>query len=64
MPNITNLATNTTVPAVENKIPDQTKYITTPEFSKLTAENFTGTSKQANIATKSDIAYFVKKDRF
>ena len=37
-PNITNLATTTTLTAVENEIPDHSKYITTPEFSKLTTE--------------------------
>ena len=32
MPSITNLATTTTaLTAVENKIPDHSKYITTPE---------------------------------
>ena len=35
---ITNLATTTTaLTAVENKIPDHNKYITTPELNKLTA---------------------------
>ena len=46
--NITNLATNTTLTAVENKKPDHGKYITTPEFNKLTVENFTTRLKQAN----------------
>ena len=40
MPNITNLAT-TALTAVDNKVPDRSKYFTTSEFSKLTAENFT-----------------------
>ena len=45
MPSITNLATTTTaLTAVENKIPDHSKYITTPDklkkFIKLTAEKF------------------------
>ena len=61
IPSITNLATTTTaVTAVENKIPDHTKYITTPEFNKLMAENVTSRLKQANLATKGDIADFVK----
>ena len=65
IPSITNLATTTTaVTAVENKIPDHTKYITTPEFNKLMAENFTARLKQANLATKGDIADFVKKTNF
>ena len=33
--NITNLVTNTALAAVENKIPDHSKYITTPKFNKL-----------------------------
>ena len=37
MPNVTSLAITTTVlTAVENKIPGHRKYITTPEFNKLT----------------------------
>ena len=64
IPNITKLATNTALTVVEDKIPDQSKYITTPEFNKLTAENFTARLKQANLTTKSDIASFVKKTDF
>ena len=37
IPNITNLATTTALTAVENKIPDHSKYITTTKFDKLTA---------------------------
>ena len=40
IPNITNLATTTAPTAAENKIPDHSKYISTPEFNKLTAESF------------------------
>ena len=58
---ITNLATTTALTAVQNKIPDHNKHITTPEFYKLTAENFTVRLKQAHLATKDDIADFVKK---
>ena len=64
IPNITNLATNTALIAVENKIPDHSKYITTPEFNKLRAENFTARLKQATLETKGDIADFVKKTDF
>ena len=39
MPNITNLATAAALTAVEHKISDNNKYITTPEFNILTAEN-------------------------
>ena len=35
--NMTNLATITALTAVGTKIPDGCKYITTPEFVKLTA---------------------------
>ena len=65
IPNITNLATSTTaLTAVENKIPDHSKYITTPEFNKLTAENFAARLAQANLPSKNDIANFVKKTYF
>ena len=65
IPNITNLDTNNTVAtAAENKIPDHSKYITTPEFKKLTAEHFTARLKRANLATKRDIADFIKAKAF
>ena len=53
--NITDLATDTALTAIENKIPDRSKYITTVEFYNLTAETFTARLKQANLATKVDI---------
>ena len=40
---------------------DDDKYITTPKFNILIAENFATRLKQANLASKSDIASFVKK---
>ena len=43
---------------------DHDKYITTQEFNKLTSENFTARLKQANLATKAEIADFVKKTDF
>ena len=43
---------------------DHDKNITTPEFNKLTSENFAARSAQANLARKSDIADFVKKTDF
>ena len=65
IPNITNLATTTTaVTAVENKISDRSKYVTTPEFNKITAEHFTARLAQANLAIKNDIANFLKKTDF
>ena len=38
--------------------------MTTPEFNKLTAENFTARLAQANLASKSNITNFVKKTDF
>ena len=40
------------------------KYVTTPEFNKLTAEYFAARLAQANLATESDIADFVNKTDF
>ena len=40
---------------------DHTKYITTQELNKLTAENFTARLKKANLATKADIDDFAEK---
>ena len=37
------------------------KYITTQECNKLTSENFAARLAQANLASKNDIATFVKK---
>ena len=64
IPNITNLATYTGFTPVENKTPDHSKYITTPEFKTLIAENFTTRLKQVNLETKRCIADFVKKTDF
>ena len=64
IPNITNLATYTGFTAVENKTPDHSKYITTPEFKTLIADNFTTRLKQVNLANKRCIADFVRKTDF
>ena len=40
------------------------KYITCPEFNKLTAESFAARLAQAKLASKNDIANFVKKTDF
>ena len=64
IPSITNLATTTALTAIENKIPDHSKYITTPKFNELTAEHFTARLKQANLPTKGDITDFVKRAHF
>ena len=38
---VTTAVLNTNISEVENKIPNYDKYITNPDFNKLTAENFT-----------------------
>ena len=38
--------------------------ITTQEFNRLTSENCTERLRQANLASKNDIATFVKKTSF
>ena len=58
---------NTKLNKIERKITDQdhsNKYINTPEFNKLTSENFIARLKQANLASKYDIANFVNKTDF
>ena len=45
---------NTKIKEVENKIPNHEKFITTPEFNKLTPQNFTARLKQANLVTETD----------
>ena len=45
---------NTKTSDAENKIPNHDKYITTPEFNKVTTENFTARLKQAQFVTKTD----------
>ena len=45
---------NIKISEVENKIPDHAKYITTPEFNKLTEQNFAVRLKQANLINKTD----------
>ena len=66
---VTTSALNTKISEVENKVPDtknlvtknvenkicnQDKYITTPEFNKLTAESFAARLKQADLVNKTD----------
>ena len=62
--NNTNVATTTALTAVENEIPDHSKYISTPEFNNLTTRRFAATLQQANLASKNNIANFVKKTDF
>ena len=58
---------NTNISEIENKITTDhhlDKYITTQKFNRLTSRCFTARLAQANLAGKSDIANFFKKDRF
>ena len=71
IPNVSNLVKktdyNTKISKIENKIAtdhNHDKYITTQEFNKLTSESFTVRLKQANLASKNDIANFVSKTDF
>ena len=71
IPDVSNLVKktdhNTHVSEIENKITadhDHDKYINTEEVNKFTSENFTARLAQANLASKSDIANFIKKYRF
>ena len=51
---MTTTVLNTKISEVENKIPDNSKYITTQEFNKLMAENFAARLKQADLVNKTD----------
>ena len=71
IPNVRNLIKktdyNTKFSENENKITadhDYYKYFIAQEFNKLTSKNFTGRLKKANLASKNDIANFVKKTDF
>ena len=68
IPNVSNLVKktdyNTEIGKIENKIAtdhDHDKYVTTQEFNMCASENFTARLKQANLASKIDIANFVKR---
>ena len=56
----------TKINKIEKKIADHdhAKYVTTQEFNKLTADNFAARLAQAKLASKADIADFVKKADF
>ena len=70
IPNVSNLVKktdyNTRINAIKNSISDHDydKYITTPEFNTLTAENFAARLAQVNLASKIVIANFLKKTDF
>ena len=58
---------NTKINEIGKKITDHdysNRYITTPEFSKLTSEHLAARLKQVNLASKSDNANFVNKTGF
>ena len=46
-------ALNTKISEIENKIPDHSSHYTTPEFNKLTEENFTARLKQTDLVSKT-----------
>ena len=50
---MTTTVLNTKFSEVGNKIPNHDKYIITPEFNKLTAENFPAWLKQAKLVSKT-----------
>ena len=60
IPNISSLVEktdyNTKITEIEKKLTYhiQDKYITTPDFNKLTTENFAARLKQADLVTKTD----------
>ena len=71
IPNVSNLVKktvyNTKISEIDNKIAtdrDHDKYITSQVFNKLTSENFTTILKKANLASRNDIANFVKDGDF
>ena len=51
---VTTTVLSTKISKVENKIPDNWKYITIQEFNKLTAEHFAARLKEADLANKTD----------
>ena len=58
---------NTKFSEADNKYTDyehSNEFITTPEFNKLTSENFGVRLEEANLAKKSDIAKFSTKTDF
>ena len=57
---------NTKINEIEKKITDHNhdKHFTTPEVNKLISESFVARLKQANLASKSDIANFINKTDF
>ena len=50
---MTIIVPNTNICEVENKITDNSKYITTQEFNKLTAENFAARLQKVDSVNKT-----------
>ena len=64
IPNFSNLVKKRNITQKLNKNTSEynhDKYVTTQEFNKLTSGNFDARLAQANLASKSDFANFVKK---
>ena len=51
---MTTAVLNTKINEIEKKIPNHYKYISTPEFNKLTGESYAARLKQANLVIKTD----------
>ena len=51
---VTRTVLNTKISEADNKIPDNSKYVTTDNFNKLTAEDFAARLKQADSVNKTD----------
>ena len=70
IPNVSNLVKKTDynikINEIEKKITDHDhdKYITALKFNMLTIENFAARLAQVNLASKNDIANFIKKTDF
>ena len=54
MPNRSGLVATTVLNTKMNEVENETTPITTPEFNKLTAENFTARLRQSNLVIKTD----------
>ena len=51
---MTTTVLNTKISEVQNKLSDNSNYITTKEFNKLTAEKFSIRLKQADLVSETD----------
>ena len=49
---------------LKDKVPNHDKYVTAPEFNKLTKENFDERFKQANFTSKNGTDNFIKNADF